>query len=411
MDSCIDGASTCLEYVVYFLGPLLILLALSIISMLAYSFFTILLPMLQEKYADSAWKNVILGLHCVWVLYLLACILFNYYSCVRAHHKGPLYDQVVRELAQATDVVYPESPAEVAQYKSDYEHKMLIRMRRRNAALNHGQQRSGSNGVTHRANATSSNNGNNQAPQAAPQQQQPKMRNWMLLGPLEWGYCGSSKQPKPPRSHYDHVTNALILNLDHYCPWMFNSIGYFNYRYFVSFLVYVFVGMTYGAIVTAEPFLLLQSSEYRTHYRYQRQHNEERPPQRAAPMVPFRDEKTLVTLSFMLCAAVGIAVLLLGGFHVYLCGTAQTTIEFHGNWTNRRRARKEGQKWSNPYSLGSFRANWEQTFGKQSSNWFWFLTSLLPSSKEPPFLPVPISNHPGRGKKAGEPIQSSELMV
>ena len=51
----------------------------------------------------------------------------------------------------------------------------------------------------------------------------PPIRAWMLLGPYEWGYCSQTHQPKPPRSHYDHVTKKLILNLDHYCPWMFNA--------------------------------------------------------------------------------------------------------------------------------------------------------------------------------------------
>jgi len=48
----------------------------------------------------------------------------------------------------------------------------------------------------------------------------------MLLGPLEWGYCANTQQAKPPRSHYDHVSQSLVLNLDHYCPWMFNASEY-----------------------------------------------------------------------------------------------------------------------------------------------------------------------------------------
>ena len=40
------------------------------------------------------------------------------------------------------------------------------------------------------------------------------VRRWMLMGPFEWGFCANSMQPKPPRSHYDHVTKKLVLNLD-----------------------------------------------------------------------------------------------------------------------------------------------------------------------------------------------------
>lgn len=47
-------------------------------------------------------------------------------------------------------------------------------------------------------------------------------RPWMILGPHDWGYCEKSNLPKPPRSHFDFVTRSLVLNMDHYCPWMFN---------------------------------------------------------------------------------------------------------------------------------------------------------------------------------------------
>jgi len=63
-------------------------------------------------------------------------------------------------------------------------------------------------------------------------QRRERVYGWMLMGPNEWGFCIISNQPKPPRAHFDHVTRNLVLNMDHYCPWMFNSIGYFNYRYF-----------------------------------------------------------------------------------------------------------------------------------------------------------------------------------
>lgn len=104
----------------------------------------------------------------------------------------------------------------------------------------------------------------------------------------------------------------------------------------------------------------------------------------------------IISLAFMLCAAVGIAVMMLGGFHIYLTLTAQTTIEFHGNVTQRKRARAAGQKWKNPYSRGSWKGNWQQIFGTQSS---WLLLSLLPSRREPEFLPVPVPGHSGRRKQ------------
>jgi palmitoyltransferase len=207
-----------------------------------------------------------------------------------------------------------------------------------------------------------------------------------LTGPFEWGYCSNSHLPKPPRSHYDHVTKSLVLNLDHYCPWMFNSIGYFNYRYFVNFMMYIFLGMLYGVIITLEPFLWLQRPEYLAFRNAERAAGHDLYP-RPHDMMPRRSEKMMLTLCFMLCAAVGCAILVLGGFHVYLVLSAQTTIEFHGNFQAifGRHRNRNAKKFQNPYNQG-WKRNWQQVYG---DSWPWYL-AVLPRKSEPEFLPVPI---------------------
>jgi hypothetical protein len=149
--------------------------------------------------------------------------------------------------------------------------------------------------------------------------------------------------------------------------------------------------MAYGVALTFEPFLLSKSPSFRQQLVLQRRAIKENLViERVLPMMPLRDEKLLLTLSFMLCLAVGIAILMLGGFHIYLTCSGQTTIEFHANWVARRRARADGQKWKNPYSRGSWRANWEQVYGTTPRWW------LLPSRRPPEFLPVPVPGHSGR---------------
>lgn len=142
-----------------------------------------------------------------------------------------------------------------------------------------------------------------------------------------------------------------------------------------------------------EPFLLSKSPEYRSQVLLQRRFAKEgvASVERLLPMMPFHEEKILLTLSFMLCAAVGIAIIMLGGFHVYLTCSAQTTIEFHGNWTARSRARAAGAKWKNPYSHGSVKANWQHVYGTGN-----LLLAMLPSRREPEFLPVPV---PGKSSR------------
>jgi hypothetical protein len=36
-------------------------------------------------------------------------------------------------------------------------------------------------------------------------------------GPFDWSFCPRSKRLKPPRAHFDSVTQQLVLNMDHYC--------------------------------------------------------------------------------------------------------------------------------------------------------------------------------------------------
>lgn len=111
------------------------------------------------------------------------------------------------------------------------------------------------------------------------------------------------------------------------------------------------------------------------------------------PYTPSNTERMPVTMSFMLCLAVGLAVLCLAGFHLYLVLTAQTTIEFHGNFVNRNRAKKLGQKWRNPYDLG-WRRNLQHVYGTQP----FLLAFLIPSTREPEFLPLPLPGEDGKRK-------------
>jgi len=50
--------------------------------------------------------------------------------------------------------------------------------------------------------------------------------------------CPNTGVYKPPRSHFDVVTGRVVLNFDHFCPWVVNSIGYRNRKFFLLFLAY-----------------------------------------------------------------------------------------------------------------------------------------------------------------------------
>ena len=41
-------------------------------------------------------------------------------------------------------------------------------------------------------------------------------------------FCHKSGLYRPPRSHYCSVTQRVVLNMDHFCPWVINTVGYYN---------------------------------------------------------------------------------------------------------------------------------------------------------------------------------------
>ena len=143
------------------------------------------------------------------------------------------------------------------------------------------------------------------------------------------------------------------------------------------------------------------------------------------PFIPTPAERTPVSLAFMLCVCLAAAVTCLGGFHLYLVFSAQSTIEFHSNFSKRRKA-----GWKNPYSTGSWKKNWEMIYGTlywsrhsaggscesedEDSRYhgFWgILMAMMPSKREPEFLPFPINGRliRRRNKHANDNVTDLEM--
>jgi palmitoyltransferase len=346
--------------------------------------------------------------HTTLVCFFLINIIYNYYKCVVTSNIGKSYAFVVRDLAEATGFRYPETEEQMTECKQNLDKSIFNKIERRKREIMAANAAAADNAAT-------STNGNSsskdiESQQTTPQNGSlqnnritnqpnnkplriPKIHNWQLLSPTEWSWCRYSKQPKPPRSHYDHVTKSLVLNMDHYCPWMFNVVGYFNYRYFFNFLWFVTAALFYGMIICYPAFRNLNNRLYKEQVRAAGELLAKTPMKgmtvqhlKSNAYIPTPEEKTPVAFAFMMCLAVGIAVLCLASFHLYLVVSAQTTIEFHGNVGKRIKG-----GWKNPYSAGTWRRNWEMIYGSRAARGCCgILLAMMPSGREPEFLPIPI---------------------
>jgi hypothetical protein len=71
-------------------------------------------------------------------------------------------------------------------------------------------------------------------------------------------FCNREKKYKPERAHYCSAIGRNVLKMDHYCPWLANCVGYFNYKFFLLFIIYACVACGWTTIATAH--LLAKSS-------------------------------------------------------------------------------------------------------------------------------------------------------
>lgn len=168
--------------------------------------------------------------------------------------------------------------------------------------------------------------------------------------------CSKCGRLKPPRCHHCSVCNRCVLKMDHHCPWINNCVGYNNYRHFCLFLTFLAMSCTFVLITFFNQFIVALLHPSKSKHPY--------------------SERQCITLAYIVSASILIALTFLGGFHVYLVITNQTTIEFQSNLWNKKKARQHGEFFRNPYDLGRTR-NFQQVFGPNACCAFKWLFPLL----------------------------------
>uniref|UniRef100_A0A1A9V282 Palmitoyltransferase n=1 Tax=Glossina austeni TaxID=7395 RepID=A0A1A9V282_GLOAU len=63
-----------------------------------------------------------------------------------------------------------------------------------------------------------------------------------------WHKCVKCLKIVPPRSWHCKICNCCILRRDHHCLFTGCCVGYRNHRYFIMFILFLFIGSTYAFI-------------------------------------------------------------------------------------------------------------------------------------------------------------------
>ncbi|ELU08976.1 hypothetical protein CAPTEDRAFT_140281, partial [Capitella teleta] len=139
--------------------------------------------------------------------------------------------------------------------------------------------------------------------------------------------CSTCCFVKPARSKHCAVTDECVMKFDHFCAWTNNSIGLFNHRFFVFFLVSICIMCCHGIVMATHSLQHVINFNHLWKAKYLNSEGQSQPMtfqvlvQTLFMKYPF--------LVFMAVALVTLTVMMAGftAYHVFLIATNQTTNE------------------------------------------------------------------------------------
>lgn len=163
--------------------------------------------------------------------------------------------------------------------------------------------------------------------------------------------CHRCNEIKPARAHHCAVCDRCVFQMDHHCPWVNNCLGLDNLRYFLLFILYLFLGSVYYAITVVSIW---------NHHVYLENRS---------------DLSFLVILDFALAGV----LIAFNGWNWFLALTGNTTIEF---WSNLSMSNRD--KTNNfDFSFTNATDNLFAIFGTHK-----LLRIMSPSLRNPPFTGI-----------------------
>lgn len=157
--------------------------------------------------------------------------------------------------------------------------------------------------------------------------------------------CPTTGIPRLARSKYDRFKyNNNVPRFDHFCGWVYNTIGEENYRFFLLFLL-VHVGMcAYGASVVGLLFRgeILEKKLNEVVY-FNRITGEELEGSKTIIIQYLFNTYTLESATFLLMVVMGFALALFLGYHIHLTSKGMTTNESY-KWGDVRKWHKSETK-------------------------------------------------------------------